>query len=330
MISFEPLTISAEFGLKRAQLTLRGELDGDAGRSLNGLFAGLVLGGHRHVVLDLSGCSLIDVAGLRAIAEGAETFEAWGGELTVRAPSPAVRRVAALVKWPGFVALEQPEPWPATTASDPSAPRLAPGPAPHLADLVEQVSRVTAIPANSEVVDDALRMVVAITLDTVPAADAVSLSLLGQGELVIVAASHASAEALGFNAALTLPLLLEERPVGALNVYSRTVEVISGPDRALVEVLAAQASTLLPRARVDVDHEQLGRRLSEALSTRQVIALAQGIVMERYGVDDEHTYTSLRRFSAKTGRTLRERAEEVVASVHWPLGEAPARTADNG
>jgi anti-anti-sigma factor len=49
--------------------------------------------GATRLVLDLSGLSFIDSAGLRVILQAEQTSKAAGGKLVVRAPSPPVRRL---------------------------------------------------------------------------------------------------------------------------------------------------------------------------------------------------------------------------------------------
>jgi anti-sigma B factor antagonist len=64
-------------------------------------------------------------------------------------------------------------------------------------------------------------------------------------------------------------------------------------------------------------------RFQAALSTREVIARAQGILMERSGMSADEAYAELRQYSEHTSMPLYTRAEEIVASSpHRPV---PAR-----
>jgi GAF domain-containing protein len=122
------------------------------------------------------------------------------------------------------------------------------------------------------------------------------------------------AQALGIQAILSSPLIVSERPIGALNMYSRTTNGFSDEDQRLASIFASQASAILAETDTDVTAERLAWRLSEALRSRQTIALAQGIIMERMGVGDERAYTELRRFSLRHQWSLRQQAEDIVAS----------------
>lgn len=128
------------------------------------------------------------------------------------------------------------------------------------------------------------------------------------------------AQALGINAILASPLHDRDRPVGALNIYSRTSGAFTPQDQRLAEMFATEASSVLTRAGTDVTTEQLVERILAALTPRQVIAMAQGVIMERNGVGGPGAYDALRRGSVENGRTLWQQAEDVVASTRATPG----------
>jgi GAF domain-containing protein len=217
---------------------------------------------------------------------------------------------------------------------------------------------VTALPADPDVIDGALRLIVELARTSIRAADGVSVSLLRHGVLSTVAASdqtimamdsdqyatgqgpcvdasiqghwfHAEsldtetrwpaftprARGLGIKAILSSPLRAFEKPVGALNIYSRTAESFEIQDQEAAAVFAQQASVILSDARADVSDSQMALRFQEALRSRKVISLAEGIIMEREGVDAESAFTALLRLTLSQGVPLRERAETMVRSV---------------
>jgi AmiR/NasT family two-component response regulator len=59
-------------------------------------------------------------------------------------------------------------------------------------------------------------------------------------------------------------------------------------------------------------------RFQEALRSREVIALARGIIMEREGVDEDGAFEALLRLSLYSGVSLRARAEAMVLSARQP------------
>jgi GAF domain-containing protein len=223
--------------------------------------------------------------------------------------------------------------------------------------------RIMELPANHEVVDGALRLIVALARETVGAADGVSVSLRRNGVLSTVAASdrtissmdadqyatgegpcvdasiqgrwyHAesmSAETrwpdftpraleLGINSILSTPLMAQANPVGALNIYSRTELAFSPADQEMAALFADQASEILTNAGAQVTDDESAARFAEALSSRETIAQAQGILMERMGVSMTAAFSMLLHSSVVSRETLREEAEAVVRSVLriWP------------
>ena len=60
------------------------------------------------------------------------------------------------------------------------------------------------------------------------------------------------AKKLGINAILSTPLLAQSRPVGALNIYSRTPGAFDTKDQELASMFATEASAILGAAGVEV------------------------------------------------------------------------------
>jgi hypothetical protein len=93
--------------------------------------------------------------------------------------------------------------------------------------------------------------------------------------------------------------------VAALDLYSTQVAAFDDL-RRLDRLFAHQAATALSYAR-ELDN------LHEALKTRTVIGQAVGILMERYGLEDQQAFAFLTRLSSTQHVKLRALAEEVVA-----------------
>ena len=88
------------------------------------------------------------------------------------------------------------------------------------------------------------------------------------------------ARALGIKAILSSPLKAFEFPVGALNIYSRTASPFDVNAQETAAIYA-KASLILSDARAGVTDSQMAVRFQEALRSREIIAMAKGIVMER-------------------------------------------------
>ncbi len=131
------------------------------------------------------------------------------------------------------------------------------------------------------------------------------------------------ARALGIGAILSSPLTAHARPVGALNIYSLRPEAFGGDDQSLAMRFAAEVSVILTDAGVDVPDNRRSERFQASLRSREIIALAQGIIMGRQGITEEEAYTVLRVRSQRTNISLRECAEEITGSIpagHPTLG----------
>lgn len=123
------------------------------------------------------------------------------------------------------------------------------------------------------------------------------------------------AMALGIRAILSSPLVAWGLPVGALNIYSHQPTAFATDDQRLAMKFAAEASAILSDAGVDATDDQRSERFQASLRSREVIAQAQGVLMERQGLTEDEAFTTLRIRSQEHGQTLRARAEEVTRST---------------
>jgi hypothetical protein len=114
-----------------------------------------------------------------------------------------------------------------------------------------------------------------------------------------------AAVAVGILSQAGLRLFTTGRAVAALDLYSTRAGAFEDLDR-LDRLFAHQAATALSYAR-ELDN------LHEALATRTVIGQAVGILMERYGLEDQQAFAYLTRLSSTQHVKLRALAEEIVA-----------------
>jgi GAF domain-containing protein len=117
---------------------------------------------------------------------------------------------------------------------------------------------------------------------------------------------------LGVGSLLSVAVTDREGPLGSLNLYSGEGGAFS--DRDVVDlalVYAVHATTALSSARRTSS-------LQTAISSRHVIGMAQGIVMERYGIDQHQSFELLRRLSSTTNVKLRDVATEIVETRTIP------------
>ena len=121
------------------------------------------------------------------------------------------------------------------------------------------------------------------------------------------------AQSEGVVSTYSVPLKVEDRTVGALNIYSLSQPFEAG-DEAVGEAFAAHASVGVSNAGAYYRTVELGRQLEEALRSRDVIGQAKGIVMERERVTAERAFDMLRTVAQEKNMELRQVAELVVQS----------------
>lgn len=283
--------VTVGFAGERAVLGVGGEVDLLSASGLGAILDAVIALGCRSVALELVRPDLMEPGKLRVIVNAASRLIASGGELAIRCPSAPGTRILDTTWLADLVHLEFPEPagdrlGPEQSLGVPGTPVRT-----QLPGVAHRLKQVNSIPADDDVVDGALRLVVALARATVGGADGVSVSLNRRGQLSTVAASDQTisdmdadqyatgegpcvdasvegrwfhveslgtetrwpaftpwAQALGINAILSSPLLAEDRPVGALNIYSRTAGAFAPKDQELAAVFATQASIILTDA----------------------------------------------------------------------------------
>jgi len=105
---------------------------------------------------------------------------------------------------------------------------------------------------------------------------------------------------------MAFQLFIAGETMGALNVYSEEPNVFDSESRNIGMVFAAHSSVAWNSARRD---EQFKR----ALSSRDVIGQAKGMIMERYDVDAVQAFELLRKLSQDSNVPLIRVATELVA-----------------
>lgn len=217
---------------------------------------------------------------------------------------------------------------------------------PHLAAHFADAARVMTQPRTLE---DALETIVEAAQRSVPGFDAVGISTVDSkgnpqtrartGDLVdvldaiqygmdegpcvdslkgadVVVASHIgqdprwpryAPEAVkrGTRSQLAVRLQLEDGVLGGINFYSNIADEVDPEAESLADLFATHAAIALGHAR---ERENL----NQALESRKVIGQAVGIIMERYGLDEDRAFGFLVRTSSTSNLKLRDIAQALV------------------
>ncbi|MGV9670629.1 GAF and ANTAR domain-containing protein [Gordonia sp. NPDC003504] len=209
---------------------------------------------------------------------------------------------------------------------------------------------VNELRIRSDGAEDVLRAITAAAVGTVPGADEASVTVvtrrqietpvavgagaarcddiqreLGEGPCVRSAVDDATvsitdmtrderwprfaaaAAQAGIASMLCCTLYIDGSDFAALNLHSHSSDAFDAQAQALAEVFAAHCSTTFAAAR---EKEQLRR----ALSSRDLIGQAKGMLMERYRIDADAAFYLLAKLSQESNTKLVDVAGGVVAA----------------
>lgn len=116
---------------------------------------------------------------------------------------------------------------------------------------------------------------------------------------------------LGAGSMISLLLFTWTGSYGALSLYGDRPRGFDAEDVAAAQVLAGHLAVSMAAGR-EIDQR------GAAIATRTVIGQAEGILMERFGLDADHAFDFLRRISMDTNRKLSLVAEDLVRTRTLP------------
>jgi GAF domain-containing protein len=105
---------------------------------------------------------------------------------------------------------------------------------------------------------------------------------------------------------------------GAVNLYAEFPHPFGVVDRARAQLLAGLSGMALAVARLNQAEERRKAAVQAALSTREMIGQAQGILMERERITGDQAFDILRRASQHLNRKLRDVAQTLVDTGETP------------
>jgi GAF domain-containing protein len=102
-----------------------------------------------------------------------------------------------------------------------------------------------------------------------------------------------------------------DRRLGSVNLYWTRARVFTSDEVAFAHLITRHAALAL-------DASLTVEGLNIALDGRKRIGQAQGILMERHGLDEDQAFAVLKRYSQDHNIKLRVLAEQLVATRHLP------------
>ena len=121
----------------------------------------------------------------------------------------------------------------------------------------------------------------------------------------------AEAARLNVRSMLCVPLWIDERGLGALSLYADQAAAFNESHERITILLATFAALALAEA-------QRADQMHDALSSRDVIGQAKGILMERHGVTADAAFSVLSRVSQAENIKLAEVARRFVETGDLP------------
>ncbi len=325
-------------------LTLAGEIDLYTAPLLQDLLAQAVTAAapsRLAVVVDMALVSFCDAAGLGRLVSTANTLREAGGQLSIRNAPYALRKLLHITGLTEALHVEG-----ATTAEGLLSVDLATAARLPLARVVLDTALKLVVVMAQSVVRGADGVSITLPrqgrLRTVAASNDVVLQMdhdqydTGQGPCVDAAtlgedfhsASLRSeqrwpefvprARSRGIESIMSTPLMAADRPLGALNVYSRAREAFASHEQEWATQFAREAAKVLLATDLTVTAESLDSDISSALHARETIALAQGFVMARQHLTADAASRFLIDISRRTSRPLLTICQAVVHSASPP------------
>jgi GAF domain-containing protein len=125
-------------------------------------------------------------------------------------------------------------------------------------------------------------------------------------------------EALGLRAILGIPLVLDDRRVGSLDVYDTRPRAWDEEAVDAATVLADIGAAYVLNATELASSQRTGEQLQTALDSRIVIEQAKGVLAERLGISTSEAFQRIRASARSQSVTVAEVCRRVIETDHVP------------
>jgi GAF domain-containing protein len=119
----------------------------------------------------------------------------------------------------------------------------------------------------------------------------------------------------GIGSTLSLPLVVGETAVGALNFYASDENAFDDASARTAELFAAQAAIVLANVHAYWEKHELSEGLAEAMKNRAVIEQAKGVLIGAEGISEDAAFAVLVKASQRENVKLREIARRIVENA---------------
>jgi len=118
------------------------------------------------------------------------------------------------------------------------------------------------------------------------------------------------AEKEGLISMASVPMMVNGKVIGVLNVYTTTLYNYSKADIDLLSIVAHQAALAIEKTELIVKTEIIQKELE----TRKKVERAKGIFMRENKIDEEKAFSLLRKYSMDKRISMKEVAEAIILS----------------
>lgn len=109
---------------------------------------------------------------------------------------------------------------------------------------------------------------------------------------------------------LSVPMMVKEKVVGVINVYTTEAYKFTKSDVDLLSTVANQAAAAIQNTELLVKTKVI----QEELETRKRVEKAKGILMREQGISEEDAYALIRKSSMNKRMSMKEIAEAIILS----------------
>jgi GAF domain-containing protein len=120
---------------------------------------------------------------------------------------------------------------------------------------------------------------------------------------------------LGVRSVVSAPLLVGQASIGAMKVYCERPMNYGLHDEHVMRLLAGQAAILLANSQSMQEARRLGRQLTEALASRDVVARATGVLLAQGATGEQEAFATLAAAARQADRPVQDVARALVAAV---------------
>jgi GAF domain-containing protein len=124
-----------------------------------------------------------------------------------------------------------------------------------------------------------------------------------------------AASELGIRSVLSAPMLSTGDSIGAMKVYCGRSSCYGAHDEHVMRLLAAQAAILLANTQSLQQARRLSRQLTTALTGRDSIARATGVLLARGAVSEQAAFLALTSAARESGRPVEDTARSLLAAL---------------